>query len=400
MDFLKYGASIPGAGSGILFSLFDSLTAQSRGLPEMHAATDADADADCAPAGDSICTVSVFRDISPISTSTAGTSPTRMYSSGCSTATAGTSSGAPSEFGMPPAPDPPNTPLSPPLDHLPLPSTMPQSECAQWEREALVFAHVLNRTFPAANHPLRRAKILPIEISIDNVPAASDPGTISIQRQPSTTMVHRLVTALQDGDTFIYLANQIHPGCVPILPGMSRNSRASQASMTMPPYTAAALDPNHSSYVYSQQQTRNSMISMAVSPSFSSMSDTTTTATSYEDPLDEPEFGYHRTHFKLSVASHLESLLQLLSGPQFKLIPTNGPFTVTAIMRGETVVVLELLWRLLRASELTQVRLDVHPQLLWLLQDGEPLPAFLLLHEDQLLLRWVNYHLSKAGSRR
>jgi hypothetical protein len=46
---------------------------------------------------------------------------------------------------------------------------------------------------------------------------------------------------------------------------------------------------------------------------------------------------------------------------------------------------------------LQRVSLKHHPQLVLLLEGDEELPALLKLPREQLLVRWVNYHLSKSG---
>ena len=49
---------------------------------------------------------------------------------------------------------------------------------------------------------------------------------------------------------------------------------------------------------------------------------------------------------------------------------------------------------------LADINLQAHPELVRLLLPGEDLAALLRLPPEQLLIRWVNYHLAAAGSDR
>ncbi|EPZ31339.1 Actinin-type, actin-binding domain-containing protein [Rozella allomycis CSF55] len=61
-------------------------------------------------------------------------------------------------------------------------------------------------------------------------------------------------------------------------------------------------------------------------------------------------------------------------------------------------LVLGLLWQIIRANLLAEVNLVSHPELIRLIQKGETLQTLLSLKSEQILLRWFNYHLKKAGS--
>jgi len=63
-------------------------------------------------------------------------------------------------------------------------------------------------------------------------------------------------------------------------------------------------------------------------------------------------------------------------------------------------LVLGLVWQLVKLQLLNSINLKAHPELVRLLEEGEDLEDLLRLPPEQLLLRWFNYHLKNAGSKR
>jgi len=63
-------------------------------------------------------------------------------------------------------------------------------------------------------------------------------------------------------------------------------------------------------------------------------------------------------------------------------------------------LVLGLVWQLVKIQLLNSINLKNHPELIRLLEEGEELSDLLKLPPDQLLLRWFNYHLKKAGHKK
>jgi len=61
-------------------------------------------------------------------------------------------------------------------------------------------------------------------------------------------------------------------------------------------------------------------------------------------------------------------------------------------------LVLGMVWQLVKIQLLNAISLKNHPELIRLLEEGEELADLLKLTPEQLLLRWVNYHLKKSGS--
>ena len=67
------------------------------------------------------------------------------------------------------------------------------------------------------------------------------------------------------------------------------------------------------------------------------------------------------------------------------------------LIEGRPHLVLGLLWQVIRIGLFAKINLQNCPELYVLLEEGESLADFLALPPDQILLRWFNYHLAKAG---
>lgn len=67
------------------------------------------------------------------------------------------------------------------------------------------------------------------------------------------------------------------------------------------------------------------------------------------------------------------------------------------LAKGKPHLVLGLLWQIIRIGLFSHITLDSCPGLATLLYDGERLEDLLKLSPESILLRWVNYHLERAG---
>ncbi|XP_064599955.1 plastin-3-like [Liolophura sinensis] len=65
--------------------------------------------------------------------------------------------------------------------------------------------------------------------------------------------------------------------------------------------------------------------------------------------------------------------------------------------KGKPHLSLGLLWQIIRIGLLSDIDLAHHPGLALLLEEGETLEDLQKLSPEQILLRWVNYHLRRAG---
>lgn len=63
-------------------------------------------------------------------------------------------------------------------------------------------------------------------------------------------------------------------------------------------------------------------------------------------------------------------------------------------------VILGLIWQIIRIGLLASINLQDNPALFKLLEEGETLQDLMRLPPDQILVRWVNYHLREAGDAR
>ncbi|WFD29234.1 fimbrin [Malassezia sp. CBS 17886] len=70
-----------------------------------------------------------------------------------------------------------------------------------------------------------------------------------------------------------------------------------------------------------------------------------------------------------------------------------GPQDLT---EGREHLILGLIWQIVRRGLLSKIDLKHHPELYRLLDEDESLEDFLKLPPDQILLRWINYHLKAA----
>ncbi len=67
------------------------------------------------------------------------------------------------------------------------------------------------------------------------------------------------------------------------------------------------------------------------------------------------------------------------------------------IMEGKQVMILGILWQVVKRVVLGDINLKNYPQLVRLLKENEQLSDLLKLSPEEILLRWFNYHLEKAG---
>jgi len=70
------------------------------------------------------------------------------------------------------------------------------------------------------------------------------------------------------------------------------------------------------------------------------------------------------------------------------------------IMEGREHLILGLIWQIVRIGLMSKITLNNHPELFRLLEPGEDINDLLKLPPEQILLRWLNYHLKNAGSDR
>ncbi|KAM6912384.1 plastin-1-like [Xenentodon cancila] len=68
------------------------------------------------------------------------------------------------------------------------------------------------------------------------------------------------------------------------------------------------------------------------------------------------------------------------------------------LMAGKPHLVLGLLWQIIKVGLFADIEISRNEGLIALLRDGEQLEHLMSLSPEELLLRWVNYHLRNAGT--
>ncbi|XP_067124802.1 plastin-1 isoform X2 [Centruroides vittatus] len=70
------------------------------------------------------------------------------------------------------------------------------------------------------------------------------------------------------------------------------------------------------------------------------------------------------------------------------------------LLKGKPHLVLGLIWQIIRIGLFNQITLEHCPGLVQLVKPGEEMSDLMKLSPESILLRWVNYHLDRAGSNR
>jgi len=67
------------------------------------------------------------------------------------------------------------------------------------------------------------------------------------------------------------------------------------------------------------------------------------------------------------------------------------------LVEGRPYLLMGLIWQIIKIGLFSRVNLTSHPELYRLLESGEEISDLLKLPTEQVLLRWVNYHLQQAN---
>ncbi|KAJ3094426.1 hypothetical protein HDU97_008103 [Phlyctochytrium planicorne] len=67
------------------------------------------------------------------------------------------------------------------------------------------------------------------------------------------------------------------------------------------------------------------------------------------------------------------------------------------LIEGREHLILGLIWQIIKIGLSAKIDIKFHPEIVRLLEPGETLEEFLKLPAEQILIRWFNYHLKKAG---
>ncbi|XP_050425977.1 plastin-3 [Adelges cooleyi] len=114
------------------------------------------------------------------------------------------------------------------------------------------------------------------------------------------------------------------------------------------------------------------------------------------DTIDERAINKETKKSNLTVYKKLENLtLALVSSQAIGCNIVN--IDAHDLAKGKPHLVLGLLWQIIRIGLFNQITLENCPGLATLLQDGERIEELIKLSPEAILLRWVNYHLNRAG---
>ncbi|XP_022160057.1 plastin-3 [Myzus persicae] len=114
------------------------------------------------------------------------------------------------------------------------------------------------------------------------------------------------------------------------------------------------------------------------------------------DTIDERAINKETNKSNLTVYKKLENLtLALVSSQSIGCNIVN--IDAHDLAKGKPHLVLGLLWQIIRIGLFNQITLENCPGLATLLQDGEKIEELIKLSPEAILLRWVNYHLNRAG---
>jgi len=117
-----------------------------------------------------------------------------------------------------------------------------------------------------------------------------------------------------------------------------------------------------------------------------------------ENTIDCRVLNYPKKGGKLSVFQINENLnlaINSCKGIGVRVVAV-GAGDITESKKNPTLA-LGLLWQMVKMHLLSGINLKAHPELIRLLHEGEELSALLALSPEQILLRWMNYHLEQAG---
>jgi len=117
------------------------------------------------------------------------------------------------------------------------------------------------------------------------------------------------------------------------------------------------------------------------------------------DTIDERALNKRTATKDLSLFKINENLNLVISSAKSIGVQTVN-VGATELLNGKDFphIILGLIWQLVKIQLLNSINLKSNPLLIRLLEEGEELADLMKLPPDQLLLRWMNYHLKNAGS--
>lgn len=95
------------------------------------------------------------------------------------------------------------------------------------------------------------------------------------------------------------------------------------------------------------------------------------------------------------IRQNIELALTAAKG-KIKLVGVN----VSAFLEKQPHIIIGVCWQLARQVQTQSIEIKNFPEIYRLLKDGEELKDLLKLPPEEILIRWINYHMRKAGQTR
>jgi plastin-1 len=121
------------------------------------------------------------------------------------------------------------------------------------------------------------------------------------------------------------------------------------------------------------------------------------------DAVDARSINFPKKGRKLNpweVTENLNLALETAKAMGIQVVNMGAQDLADVVGRGTQYLVLGLVWQVVKLQLLKKVDLRSVPELVALLKEGEELGDLIKLPAEETLLRWVNFHLDKAGSKR
>jgi len=117
------------------------------------------------------------------------------------------------------------------------------------------------------------------------------------------------------------------------------------------------------------------------------------------ETIDERALNKRKDNKEMSLFKINENLNLVISSAKSIGVQTVN-VGATELLNGKDYphIILGLIWQLVKLQLLNSINLKSNPLLIRLLEEGEELADLMKLPPDQLLLRWMNFHLKNAGS--
>jgi plastin-1 len=120
--------------------------------------------------------------------------------------------------------------------------------------------------------------------------------------------------------------------------------------------------------------------------------------TVYEKALNYPKEGKELNPWETK--ENLNTCINAAKSIGCSIVNIHADDIMRTVEHGREYLVLGMVWQIVKIQLLASINLKETPELVKLLHDGEELADLIKLPPEDVLLRWLNYHLENAGSER